>query len=180
MELLGSIAAPVIGGLLGGASRGGSTSSQMQIDPEVKKNMYSLLGDVQNTYKSQLAQPNAMNPLMNTGIAQQQAVYTDPAYTQGYGQMRNLGLSLMGGGVAGNPFTQGGMAGGSQSGASGGNPYVQNYLTPQVMANMTPPPAAAPAPAQAPAPRAQNWQDIMQMQNDWMSNMGFNTTRGGS
>lgn len=177
MELLGSIAAPVIGGLLGGASRGGSTSSQMQIDPEVKKNMYSLLGDVQNTYKSQLAQPNAMNPLMNTGIAQQQAVYTDPAYTQGYGQMRNLGLSLLGGGVAGNPFTQGGGQSGASSG--GGNPYVQNYLTPQVMANMTPPPAAAPAPAQAPAPRAQNWEDIMQMQNDWVSRMGFNTMRGG-
>jgi hypothetical protein len=143
-DLLG-LAGPVIGGLLGGSSGGSTQTAQQQLDPTVKQNMYDLLGGVNSTFKQQFAN-GGMNPIMNAGMQQQQNVLSDPAYTQGFGAMRNLGLSLMGGGIAGNPF----YGGGSSMGGPGQmpqmpqhqmpqQPQAPNYLTPQVNQMMNTP-----------------------------------------
>lgn len=101
-------------GLLGSKS-GATSGSQTQtksIDPFIKAKMDSLLGDTEALYKQQ-QQNGGLNPLMQAGLLQQAGVLTDPNYNTGYNQMRNLGSSLMSGGMAGNPFTNGSWADGS-------------------------------------------------------------------
>lgn len=104
-EIIGS----VLGGLLGG---GGSEQSQTsnQIDPRLGKYVYGengtggLLSDVQKLYQQQLSQ-GGLNALQRSGLESQRQTLMSPQYTQGYDAMRSMGLGLMGGGVAQNPFT---------------------------------------------------------------------------
>ena len=56
---------------------------------------------------------------MQQGLDMQRNALTDPAYAQGYQQQRSVGSSLLGGQVAGNPFTSGGMGQGPTMGAGG-------------------------------------------------------------
>lgn len=168
--LLGAIAAPVIGGLLGG-SNGASSSSNTQsnqINPNVAKYVYGtdgnggLLSDASSLYRNQFAQ-GGLNPMQMGGLEMQRQVLASPQYSQGYDAMRSLGMGLMGGGVAGNPFT------GGQTARSNTNmaysPFSYNGAgVPQSMINaVTQPIQQAQAPAQqAQAPAQQMTQDDVQ------------------
>lgn len=114
--MFGEILGSVVGGLLGG---GGSESSQTsnKIDDRLAPYVYGkdgkggLLADVMGQYQQQFAQ-GGLNPMMRAGLESQRQVLASPQYTQGYDAMRSMGLGLMGGGVAQNPFTSGGSVGG--------------------------------------------------------------------
>lgn len=118
----GSNLASLIGAGLGAASGGGTNTStvQSQIDPRMAQYLYgtgygdtnSLLGAAQQLWQQNRT---GLNDTMQQGLDMQRAALTDPAYGQSYQQMRNLGTSLMGGGVAANPFSTG-QAGLNQSG----------------------------------------------------------------
>lgn len=124
--MFGEIIGSVLGGLLGG---GGSEQSQTsnKIDDRLAPYVYGsngtggLLGDSQALYKQQLAQ-GGLNDLQRSGLESQRQVYASPQYTQGYDAMRSMGLGLMGGGVAGNPFTSG--ASTTSTGSTAGAPSV--------------------------------------------------------
>jgi len=111
MALFGSIAAPLIGSVVGGLlNQGGGgqstqTSSQ-KLDPRAQQSMYKALGGADALYDNQMAY-GGINPLMNAGMTAQLNALTDPAFSQGYGAMRSAGLGLMGQGAAGNPFSSG-------------------------------------------------------------------------
>lgn len=110
--MFGQILGSVVGGLLGG---GGSESSQTsnKIDPRLAEYVYGkdgkggLLSNVNSLYQQQFAQ-GGLNELQRSGLESQRQVYASPQYTQGYDAMRSMGMGLLGGGVAGNPFTSGG------------------------------------------------------------------------
>jgi hypothetical protein len=102
----------IVGGLLGLAGGGDSSSTQqMKMDPRMDRFVYGesgkggLLGDAYKLYSQQMAQ-GGMNPMMQAGLESQRQFLTSPQYTQGYNNLMNLGQGLLGGGVAGNPFTQ--------------------------------------------------------------------------
>lgn len=118
--MFGQILGSVVGGLLGGS---GSESSQTskEIDPRLAPFVYGkdgkggLLGDIQTLYRQQMGQ-GGLNDLQRSGMESQRQVYASPQFTQGYDAMRSMGLGLMGGGVAQNPFSSGGMGGGMPQG----------------------------------------------------------------
>lgn len=101
--------ATIAGGLLG-SQGGGSSQTSNQIDPRLGKYVYGengtggLLSDVQKLYQQQLSQ-GGLNALQRSGLESQRQTLMSPQYTQGYDAMRSMGLGLMGGGVAQNPFT---------------------------------------------------------------------------
>lgn len=116
--MFGEILGSVVGGLLGG---GGSESSQTsnKIDDRLAPYVYGkdgkggLLADVNKLYGQQMAQ-GGLNDMQRGGLEMQRQTLMSPQYTQGYDAMRSMGLGLMGGGVAQNPFTSGGGVGGGQ------------------------------------------------------------------
>jgi hypothetical protein len=96
-------------GLLG--SQGSSSSSTSnKIDDRLAPYVYGkdgkggLLGDIQGLYQQQFAQ-GGLNDLQRSGMEMQRQTLMSPQYTQGYDAMRSMGMNLMGGGVAQNPFT---------------------------------------------------------------------------
>lgn len=122
-NLLGNVAsavggggnlASIIGGALGAADSGKSNTAttQSQIDPRMQQYLYgsgygdpnSLLGAAQAQFK---ANPSGINPTMQQGLDMSRAALSDPAYSQSFQQMRSVGNGLLGGQVAGNPFTTG-------------------------------------------------------------------------
>ena len=120
--LIGSIGAPLIGGLMGGSegAKGQTTTAQQTLDPRIAKYLYGengsggLMGNTSDLYQKQLGQ-GGLNPMQNAGLEMQRQAYTDPRYGQSYNNMRDVGIGLMGGGAAGNPFTQGGRMGQQQN-----------------------------------------------------------------
>lgn len=131
-----------LAGLIGaalGATQGGksqTTTAQNQIDPRMAQYLYgtgygdtnSLLGAAQKLWQDN---KSGLNPTMQQGLDMQRAALTDPAYGQAFQQMRSLGTGLMGGGVAGNPFSNG------------------QLVAPQPMQLAAPPPPAPQPMAQA-------------------------------
>lgn len=102
-------------GALAGAKDAGSGSQasvQSKMDPRMDQYVYgngygdpnSLLGAALAQFK---ANPTGINPLMQQGLDMAKSALTDPAYSQTYTNMRNLGNGLLNMQVAGNPFTQG-------------------------------------------------------------------------
>ena len=99
--------AGIVGGLLG-ATQGGQSqtaTTQSRTDPRFDPYLY---GD--NGFLSQLQQQfNATKSGTNADITAGQNMlrdlYTSPAYTQGYQDMRSAGQGLLGRSIAGNPFT---------------------------------------------------------------------------
>jgi hypothetical protein len=96
------------GALAGGSSGSNSatTTQQNQLDPRMADFLYGgggLLNGVRNLYQQQIGQ-GGLNPMQTAGLELQRRTLMNPAYTQGFDQMRNVGAGLMGGGVAGNPF----------------------------------------------------------------------------
>lgn len=132
--MFGQILGSVVGGLLGG---GGSESSQTsnKIDDRLAPYVYGkdgkggLLADVMGQYQQQFAQ-GGLNPMMRAGLESQRQVLASPQYTQGYDAMRSMGLGLMGGGVAQNPFTSGGMGGSSTPAPSVVRPTTNTQYQP--------------------------------------------------
>ena len=127
----GMLAATVVGGLLGGNKNlsGGSNSQTQtnQMDPKVAEYVYGLLGNANDLYKKQAAN-GGLNDLQRAGLQQQVNVLSDPNYTSGYNAMKQMGLGLMGGGMAGNPWTkQGGQSPVSQAGWGTSAP-TQSYM----------------------------------------------------
>ncbi len=168
--LIGSLAGPLIGGLLGSGGNESRQSQQQQLDPRMQSLLYGnytdggILGDVNNLYKKQSAN-GGLNALQTAGLEGQRQYLTNPNYNQGNNAMMNMGMSLLGGGVAGNPFTNGSMRGNalSQPTQAPGPRYQQfNYDNNQAiqgaMSPMTFTPQAQ-APAQAPAAAPQETPD---------------------
>lgn len=168
MEMLPSLAGPVIGGLLGSDGSSSQQSVQNKIDPRMDPYIYGSDGILPNAAQWYSQNRTGLNNQMLTGLNNQWNQLG--ASGQGYNQMQNLGLSLMGG-VAGNPFTQGGTSGGSQSGSAAYTP-AQSYQPAQMsmgnsnpftMPNITAPaaPQQAAAPGNTiPAPMQDWWNDI--------------------
>lgn len=119
---LGNLA-PIVGAIAGGLEGGKdqTASSEQRIDPRMAQYLYgngygdpnSLLGAAQGQWAGN---KSGINETMQQGLDMSKAAFTDPAYAQGFQQMRSVGGGLLGGQVAGNPFTQGG---GSMSRAGG-------------------------------------------------------------
>lgn len=106
-----SLGATVLGGLLGGSDSGGGTTSTStnSSDPRFNKYLYDsggVLPSASNWYQNN---STGLNEQSLAGLNRQYAVASDPNTAQGYTNMQSLGSSLMGGAVAGNPFTDGRM-----------------------------------------------------------------------
>ena len=105
-SLLTSLAGPVIGGLLGGSgSKSQETTKVNQIDPRLEPYIYGANGSLPAAQDWFSKNKSGMNSQMQQGLTNQASQYA--ASKPGFDQMQNLGLGLMGGGVAGNPFSQG-------------------------------------------------------------------------
>lgn len=168
-EILGAVAAPLIGGLLGGSDSGSSQSQKKELDPRIAKYVYGangdggLLADANNLYRQQFAQ-GGLNPMQTGGLEMQRQTLMSPQFTQGYDAMRSLGMGLMSGGVAGNPFT-----GGSTSKPTTGTKYnpfsfsAANVPTSVVNAVTTPIQQA-----QAPEKSTTQQEDVMSIVDEYM------------
>lgn len=102
-------------GLLGGLMGGDDEQTQTrQMDPRLDKYVYGdtnnngLLNDAFRVYGQQM-QTGGLNDMQRQGLDMQYQFLTSPQYMGTAANMSNLGNSLMGGGVAGNPFLSGGM-----------------------------------------------------------------------
>ena len=100
--------APLLGAAAGAASSGSGAEAtqQSKIDPRMEAMLYGsggLLGQAQSYFNAN-KNPNAD---MVAGADMRRKFLTDPSYAQGYGQLKTQGLGLLGGGVAGNPYTNG-------------------------------------------------------------------------
>lgn len=104
-SLFTSLAGPLIGGLLGGSGNKQESSSKQTIDPRMDPYIYGSGGSLPAAADWFAKNKSGMNAQMQQGLNNQSAQYA--ASKPGFDQMQNLGLGLMGGGVAGNPFSQG-------------------------------------------------------------------------
>ncbi|WP_288076717.1 hypothetical protein [Pseudomonas sp.] len=107
---LASVAGGLLGSSKGATSSGASQQYRMdsRLDPLVYGTAQSagLLGEANALYKMQLAS-GGMNDAQRQGLELQRQYLTSPRYTQGYDSMMNMGQSLLGSRIAGNPFANG-------------------------------------------------------------------------
>lgn len=104
--------ASLLGGLLGSQSNSSSQSNTQtkSMDPRMDRYVYGadgqsgLLGGAWGLMQKQAAQ-GGLNDLQRQGMEMQRQYLMSPQYQNSYGNMMSAGQSLMGGGVAGNPFT---------------------------------------------------------------------------
>ena len=127
--------ASLLGGLLGSQSNSSSQSNTQTraMDPRMDRYVYGsdgqsgLLGGAWGLMQKQAAN-GGLNDLQRQGMEMQRQYLMSPQYQNSYGNMMSAGQSLMGGGVAGNPFTSGGgmggvsFGGGSSAAASSQSP----------------------------------------------------------
>lgn len=136
-----AILGSVVGGLLGGSGGGGEQTQTKSMDPRMDRYIYGddgkggLLGTSYNLMNQQLA-TGGLNPYQQQGLNMQAQFLTSPAYQQGYANMMNLGQSLMGAGVAGNPYTTGQRRLGGQSMSAIGRFSPASY-TPTPVSQLT-------------------------------------------
>lgn len=150
--MFGEIIGGLVGGLLGGEEQ--TTTQQQRMDPRMDKYVYGdeskrgLLDMAYNVMQDQY-KTGGLNPTQQAGLEMQRQFLMSPQYQQGFSNMLGMGQSLMGGGVAGNPF----MGNAKQSFAGAQFPTQQfGYQTvgvPQTMVdaatqpmNFAPPPEA--------------------------------------
>lgn len=86
-------------------SSGGSHTQQM-LDPRMEQAIYGAGGIMPNAAAWYAKNQSGLNDQMVTGMNNQWNQLG--ASAQGFNQMQNLGMGLIGGGAAGNPFTGGG------------------------------------------------------------------------
>ena len=157
--LIGSVAGPLIGGLLGGEGSSQSQTTQQKLDPRMESAIYGDGGLLSGAKDWYAANKTGLNDQMLTGMNNQWNQHG--ASQQGFNQMQSAGMGLMGQGVAGNPFS-GGYSGGTNFGNTGMAANPQQYQPAQQSSGGTSPfsmPVAAPmqvpvqqvAPAQDPA-----------------------------
>ena len=84
----------------------GGSSSQSYIDPRMENILFGTGGIIPSATDWWNQNSSGTNEQMITGMNNQWNQLG--ASRQGFNQMQNLGMGLMGGGVAGNPFTGGG------------------------------------------------------------------------
>jgi hypothetical protein len=82
------------------------SSTQHKLDPRMEQAIYGAGGIMPNAAAWYAQNQSGLNQNMVTGMNNQWNQLG--ASTQGFNQMQNLGMGLMGGGAAGNPFTGGG------------------------------------------------------------------------
>lgn len=108
---LAAIGGAIAGGL--GGSTTNTATQQSKTDPRIDQYLYgtgfgdpnSVLGAAYNQFK---ANPSGINPTMQQGLDLQRAALTDPAYSQGYQQMRSIGQGLLGSVGQSSPAVQAG------------------------------------------------------------------------
>lgn len=100
---------PIAGAYLG--SRASSSGQKQEMDPRLAGYVYGgLLPQASNLFNRQMA-AGGLNDLQRQGLEMQRSYLLNPSYAQGYSNLLNLGQGLLGGGVAGNPFSAGSSAG---------------------------------------------------------------------
>jgi hypothetical protein len=151
-----SIGLSLAGGLLGAGGNDQSATSEKKLDPRLERYVYGpdgesgLLGAMYQLAQEQASQ-GGLNDLQRQGLEMQRQYLNSPEYSQGMNQLRSMGLGLLGGGVAANPFTGGGV---TKPATGGGFSYsgLTNAKLPEpskaAAPKLTQP---APAPMQAPA-----------------------------
>ena len=103
------LAASAIGGLLGSKSNGSTSNSTRNMDPRLDRYVYGsdgqsgLLSGAWDTFQKQAAQ-GGLNDLQRQGMEMQRQYLMSPQYQNSYAGLMGAGQSLLGGGVAGNPF----------------------------------------------------------------------------
>lgn len=121
--IIGAVAAPLVGGLLGSkgnsSSSGGAVTQTNSIDPRLVDSIYGKNGVVPSAQDWYAKNKTGMNPMMLQGMDNQWNQAN--ASHQGFNQMQNLGMGLMGAGMAGNPFSGGYTGGTNFSGGLNGN-----------------------------------------------------------
>jgi hypothetical protein len=135
----GIVASVGVGLLTGSEKKGQQTSTQQEMDPAMRPFIF---GD---------ADRKGMMPLGYEQLLRSQS----PEKMAGWNMMQNRGLGLMGGSVAGNPFSQG-YQGGTNFAPQGGMGNGMGQYAP-------PPVPMPPAPTPAPTPAF----DFDQMMAEW-------------
>lgn len=105
--LLGA-GATVAGGLLGAKGQQSDQSATKKLDSRMDPYVYGengVLAQANKLMQQQLAQ-GGLNDLQRMGLQTQQNWLQSPEYSQGFNQMKNLGLGLLSRGVASNPFAK--------------------------------------------------------------------------
>lgn len=99
--------AGIVGGLLGATQGGGSDTStrQTRTDPRFDPYLYGDTGFLSQLQQQFNATKSGTNADITAGQNMLRDLYTSPAYTQGYQDMRSAGQGLLGRSIAGNPFT---------------------------------------------------------------------------
>lgn len=121
------------------SSNSSGSHRQDYLDPRMEQAIYGAGGIMPNAAAWYAQNQSGLNDKMVTGMNNQWNQLG--ASTQGFNQMQNLGMGLMGGGTAGNPFTGGG----------GIAPQQMSYKPANFNTGGGESPFAMPA-AQAPAP----------------------------
>lgn len=117
----------------------GGSSTQHRLDPRMEQAIYGAGGIMPNASAWYAQNSSGLNPQMVQGLNNQWNQLG--ASAQGFNQMQNLGMGLMGGGTAGNPFTGGGGI------APQNLSYTPAQQAPQTTSPFTMPAPTAPAPA---------------------------------
>lgn len=148
----GMIGSSLLGGLLGSQGKQETSTNQKTTDPRIDPYIYGangVLPAAQNWYNQN---KSGMNDQMVTGMNNQwnQLAASKP----GWDNMQSMGMQLMQGGIAGNPFTQSGGGQGGSQGASGaqGSGYTPTTLNTGASGSG---PFAMPVAPQAQTPQSQ-------------------------
>ena len=118
---IGQIAGGLVGAAIGSQTGSGgalsglnsaTTTAQNTIDPRLSQYLYGAGGNTGlmaqvAALQAQQSQNGGLNANQMQGIDMQKAALMSPGYTHGLDQMRNAGSGLLGGSMAGNPFTSG-------------------------------------------------------------------------
>ncbi len=149
-----SLGVTVLGGLLGGSGNQASTTQSNKMDPRLDRYVYGpdsesgLLGSAFQLMQQQMGQ-GGLNDLQRQGLEMQRQYLMSPQYSAGMNRLQNLGMGLLGAGVAGNPFTGGGVTRPGEGGFSYSAPMSAQLpsfaMTP--MLTQPKPVVQAPAPA---------------------------------
>lgn len=102
------LATTALGGLLGSKGEQAEGTKTSKLDPRMDPYVYGdngVLAQANKIMQNQLAQ-GGLNDLQRMGLQTQQNWLQSPEYSQGFTHLKNLGLDLLGRGVASNPFNR--------------------------------------------------------------------------
>jgi hypothetical protein len=177
--IMGSVAAPLIGGLLGGKGNSSGATQTSSIDPRLADAIYGSSGVVPSAQDWYAKNKTGLNPMMLQGMNNQWNQANSSH--QGFNQMQNLGMGLMGAGVAGNPFSGGYTGGGNFSGGLNGNGGSiaprQTMFNPALRGNMSSP-FSAPDPVSSAQAAAKVAEEARMKSLLDVPNMTFSGTTG--